>query len=171
MRGMIKLLLVGCFTLAMLAPAAAQWTQVTPSGGRYTILMPGKAKEDTQSIALSGGLPNVTMYQALVETSNAAFLATYTDYPESAMKGLTVEKMLDNVRNGSANGHKLRSEQRITIGGHPAREYIIDRANGVVLVTRSTIVSNRLYQIIVAGSAGIENGGDTRKFLESFALR
>lgn len=158
--------------LALVALNGAQaqiWSEYRPEGGRYRVLMPGTPQLSDQDIALPDGR-KVKMYQAAIETSNAAYLGTHVDYPADLVSKASPDTLLDNVRNGSSRGHTLRSEQRLTIAGNPGREYVIARANGVVLVTRSFLVGNRLYQIIVAGRPGVEQAPETRRFLDSFAL-
>ncbi len=169
-----NLLRTGVWIVWMLASAglvhAQSWNEVRPEGGRYSVSMPGKAEASTQDVPLPDGR-KVTMYQSTFETPKAAYLSTHVDYPADAIKDMTTETILNNVRDGSAKGHKVRIEQRITIAGHPAREYVIEQAGNLILVTRSVFIGRRLYQIIVVGYAGIDSNPDTRKFLESFALR
>lgn len=151
------------------AALAQIWTEFRPEGGRYYVLMPGAPERSTEPVPLPDGR-SVQMFQAVIETPNAAFLSTYVDYPPELVTGSSPDKLLDNVRNGSSKGHTLRNEKRLTIAGNQGREYVIVRSNGVILVTRAFLVGNRLYQIIVAGRAGIEQNPDTAKFLESFRL-
>ena len=158
--------------LALMAIGGAQaqiWVEVRPDGGRYTIQMPGPASMSTQQVPLPDGR-SVTMFQALFETGDVAYLSSHVDYPPEIVRNTSPDTLLTNVMDGSAEGHTLRNQRRITIGGYQAREYVITQANGVVLVTRSVLVDNRLYQIIVARMGTGEDHPDTRKFLESFAL-
>jgi hypothetical protein len=151
------------------AAQAQIWTEYRPPEGRYYVLMPGAPQTSTEPVPIAGG-QTVQMYQAIVETPNAAYLATYVDYPPEMVRGSSPDTLLDNVRNGSAKGHTLRGEKRLTIAQNKGREYVIARSNGVILVTRSFLVGNRLYQIIAAGTPGVEQNPDTAKFLESFRL-
>jgi hypothetical protein len=158
-------------TFAVSQPAIAQnWVDFKSEYGRYIIAAPKSPALSTADIPLPGGKKTV-LHQAMVETSDRAYLSTYVDYPEDMLKGLTVDKILDNARDGAVKGHKLRSERKITIAGHPAREYIIDQQGGLTLITRAVFVPNRLYQVIVVGAAGVEKDPNTRKYLESLALR
>lgn len=171
MRTGLRVWLLG-LALALVALGSAQaqiWSEYRPEGGRYRVLMPGTPEVSTQPIALPDGR-SVTMYQAAIETSSAAYLGTHVDYPADLVRRASPDTLLDNVRNGSSRGHTLKGEQRLTIAGNPGREYVIARTNGVILVTRSFLVGNRLYQIIVAGRPGVEQAPETRRFLESFAL-
>lgn len=171
MRRLLTALCLGfVFTLGGWASASAQiWSEYAPEGGRYRILMPGTPQVSTEPVSLPDG-SKVQMLQAIIETPDAAYLSTHVDYPPEMVRRTTSETLLDNVRNGSSRGHTLVREKRLTIAGNPGREYVITRANGITLATRSFIVGNRLYQVIVAGRAGVDQNPDTRQFLESFTL-
>lgn len=173
MRVFILNAVVSCALIVLLVPQISQaqnWVEFRSDHGRYGISTPKKPELSTSDIALPGGKKTL-LYQAMVDASDRAYLSTYVDYPEDVLKGISIEKILDNARDGAVKGHKLRSERKLTIAGHPAREYIIDQQSGLTLVSRTVFVPNRLYQIIVVGTAGVENEPDTRKYLESFALR
>jgi hypothetical protein len=111
------------------------------------------------------------MYTSTFETPNVVFFVSYLDYPSDIVAGLSTEALLDRVRNGHLQNRKMRSGRPITMAGHPGRELVAETQDGVVLVIRSLFVGPRLYQCIVEGRPGVENDPDTRKFLESFALR
>jgi hypothetical protein len=171
MRSMMMAWCLG-FVLALAGWSHAQaqiWTEFEPEGGRYRVLMPGTPQLSTAPISLGDGSA-VQMYQAVVDAGEVAYLSTHVDYPATMIRQSSGETLLNNVRDGSAKGHTLVREKRLTIAGHPGREYMITQATGIVLVTRSFLVDNRLYQIIVAGRSGVEQDPDTAKFLESFTL-
>lgn len=171
MRAMLAAWSLGLM-LALIGTAGAQaqlWTEYRPQGGRYLVLMPGTPDTSTEPVPITGGR-TVQMFQAVSETQNVAYMSTYVDYPPELVSRSSPDKVLDNVRNGSAKGHTLRSEKRLTIARNSGREYVIVRTNGIILVTRSFLVGNRLYQIIAAGHTGVEQHPDTAKFLGSFRL-
>ncbi len=171
MRAIVTAWCLG-LALALIGSASAQaqmWTEYRPEGGKYFVLMPGTPETSVEPVPIAGGR-TVQMYQAVIENQNAAYLSTYVDYPPELVSASSPDTLLDNVRNGSAKGHTLRNEKRLTIAKNPGREYVIARSNGVILVTRSFLVGNRLYQIIAAGRAGVEQHPDTVKFLDSFRL-
>ena len=148
---------------------AQAWIEIRPEGGRYSILMPGAAQNSSEPISLPDGR-TVSMRQTIHETADAAYLGTFTDYPADVMAGQDPEALLIRVRDGSARGHTVRRDQRISIAGNPGREYVIVQANGIVLVTRSLLVGQRLYQWIAAGRGNIETRPETRNFIDSFML-
>jgi hypothetical protein len=158
------------FALAGLTNANAQtWSEVRPEGGRYRVLMPGTPEISTHPVPLANGR-TVQMLQAIFETPTTAYLASHTDYSPDDIRGQDADTTLRRVRDGSAKGHSLRSDRQRTIAGYPAREYVIEQANGVILVTHAVLVGARLYQFIVAGYAGVETHPDTSRFLNSVTL-
>jgi hypothetical protein len=148
---------------------AQTWNEVRPKGGRYRVLMPGPPVFSTEPVVIANGR-TVHVMQAAFETSTVAYLSRYTDFSLDDLLGQDADTTLGIVRDGSAEGHLLRSDRQRTVAGYPAREYVIEQASGVVIVTRAVLVGNRLYQIIVAGYAGVESHPDTSRFLDSFAL-
>lgn len=158
--------------LALVASTGADaqaWSEYRSEAGRYRILMPGVPSPSTQPVAMQDGR-SVQLVQAGFETSSAAFLGTHVDYPADVVRGHVPDNFLKTVRDGSAKGHTLRSDRSLKVGGYAAREYVILRANGIIIITRSVLVGSRLYQLIVARNEGDDKHPDTRKFLDSFAL-
>jgi hypothetical protein len=158
--------------LALVASTGADaqtWSEYRSEAGRYRVLMPGAPSLSTQPVTMPDGR-TVELLQAGFETPAAAFLATYVDYPADVVRGQAPDAFLKTARDGSAKGHKLRSDRGVKVGGYAAREYVILRANGIVIITRSVLVGSRLYQIIVARNEGDDKHPDTRKFLDSFTL-
>lgn len=156
--------------LTGLTGAQAQaWSEHRPQGGKYAVQMPGTPNTGSQPVPLPDGR-SVLMYQGSIETPNAAYVATFVDYPADVISRAPADTHLDNARDGTAKGHTLRSEKRLTIAQNPGREYIVARSDGLVMVVRSFMVGNRLYQLIVVGRAGVDQNPDTAKFLESFRL-
>lgn len=172
----MRLMLAGwslalCFVLiGVPAAQAQQWSEARPTGGNYRVMMPGKPTETVAPVPMPDG-STVQMLQAIVELGNMAFLGTHVDYPSTITRGQTPAQLLTNVRDGSAKGHTLRADRALTVDGYPAREYVIQQSGGTVVVVRTAMVQNRLYQMIVAGPPGIDQHADTRRFLDSFTLR
>lgn len=156
----------------LLASVGAQaqdsaWSEYRSPEGRYRVEMPGTPKIERVSINLNSG-GTAPMIQAIVEVSDAAYLAAYTDYAPGTFGKQTPQQTLLNVRDGSVAKHKLSSDRAITVAGFPGREYLIEQADGAILLTRSVLVGNRLYQIIFAYSSGAQQPPGARRFVDSF---
>ena len=169
---MLKSMLLGLvLALAATAGAAAQsWSEYRSAEGRYRIEMPGTPELETEPVEMLDR--EVPMMQAIVGREEATYLAAYMDFPAEVIGSLPPAKVLENARDGAAEGFKLLSDKALTVAGSPGREYVIEQDKGVVLVMRIALVGPRLYQMVVVTIApgGTADRPDTRRFLDSFAL-
>jgi hypothetical protein len=97
-----------------------------------------------------------------------------TTFPErpNVYTGGDPQVLLDRLRSNavSAVNGQLRDEKRITVDGQPARRSVIDMPKDQVAVVLHVMRGDQLYQAIAIVSAGQENGADTQRFINSFAL-
>lgn len=161
------------FVLALLATAgvAAQgWSEYRSAEGRYRIDMPGTPELETDPVEMLD--LEVPMIQAIVSRPEATYLAAYMDFPAGMIDGLPARKILENARDGAAEGFELRSDRALTVADKPAREFVIEQPEGVILVMRAVLVGARLYQMIVVTipPGGTADRPDTRRFIDSFAV-
>lgn len=155
--------------LALAGAAAAQgWTVFSPEAGRYRVDMPGAPVVSTQPITGPG--QTITLTDATVELSGAAYAVSFVDYPDRIALSASSDVMLDKVRDGMAAGKTLRGEKKLTLGRAQGREFTLTQASGATAAVRIYWQRNRLYQLSVTGRPGIENQPDTRRFFDSFAL-
>lgn len=148
---------------------AQTWPEYRPEGSGYAIEMPGKWKTASQDVQTAVGV--VKMQMASVEISSVLYMTTYSPYPPDALRGKSVESLLDAGRNGAvSNVHgTLRKEERILIGNLPARQVVVDTEK-LVFVARMFVIDNALVQAVVVGSKGVESQPDTKRFLESLKV-
>jgi hypothetical protein len=161
--------LVSAFIVAFcgLAFAEQAWVEYRPAGAGFRVEMPGQAQVTKEEIKTDvGPVPTTT---AVVELGRSvAFVVMHSSYTEKQLTGRTQEIILDGARDGSARGKVLRSEQKLTIGGHPARRLIIDDKDGFVFVSQLVLVGSQLNQaIFVSQTKGAENSADAKRFIES----
>jgi hypothetical protein len=151
------------------ATAAAQGSAIYNSDpGRFRVGMPGNPKMTTVPVPVGSG-QTVPMTVAEVRLRNAMYQASYVDYPERIARAVAVDLLLDKVHDGAAAGNQLRGERKLALGRFLGREYLIVHPNGVNTAVRTWWVRGRLYQLTVAGGAGIEGQPDTRRFFDSTA--
>jgi hypothetical protein len=165
--------IVLAWVLALVATtgvAAQGWSEYRSVEGRYRIDMPGKPELETDPVEM--GDQELPMMQAIVGGPEATYLAAYMDFPAEMIRGLPPHKVLENARDGAADGFTLRSDRTLTVAGSPAREYVIEQPEGVVLVMRILLVGARLYQMVVVTipPGGTADRADTRRFIDSFAV-
>ena len=149
-------------------PAFAQWVEHKPDGVGYRIEMPQAPQITSRDVVTAVGPIKTTM--ALVDRGAIGFVVSHNDYPAAALAGKSPDELLDGIKTGQVGAHKLRSEEKIALGGRPARHVVIDTAQGQVIVSRFVMVENRLLQAVYVGPKGTEDGDDAKRFINSFQL-
>lgn len=157
--------------LCAVASSQAEWKTLTSKAGRFTMMMPGEAKEQTQDVPTPVGKITMTMY--ILEVGGTAYFATFNDYPAELIQKSEAETLLNGARDGAVGNvkGKLTSEKKITIDTHPGRDISFEALGGqFVARSRIYLVKERLYQVMVL--APKDNGlpKDIDKFLDSFKL-
>jgi hypothetical protein len=162
--------LVAAFVVALCGVAFAQtWLEYRPPGGGYRVEFPEQPKSSVKKADTPAGPIEVT--QVLLDRGSIAFLISVNDYPQQIVAKLSVEQVLDGVRDGQISaGATLRNEQKLTMGNQPARRLILDRPDGLSFFSQIVFAGTRLFQAIYAGPKGTESGEDAVKFINSFAL-
>ncbi len=110
-------------------------------------------------------------------TDGLNFAVLVNDYPEN-FASIDAKAILDEGQPEAlaAKGGKFLSRKESTLDGHPSREYVVQMPaskalpDGVLIRSRATLVRNRLYNVMVAGSKDRVNGPVGDAFLRSFRL-
>jgi hypothetical protein len=169
-RATASLVAAFIITCCGLALAEQAWLEYRPAGAGFRVEMPGKAQVSKEDIKTDvGQVPTTT---AVVEVgTSVAFVVMHSNYTDKQLTGRTPERILNGARDGSARGKILRSEQQLTVGGHPARRLIIDDKAGFVFLSQIVLVGTQLNQaIFVSQTKGAEDSADAKRFIESFAV-
>ena len=171
-----------CFALGLLlvvlssfAPASAQkWVEYKPQGAGFRVEFPQAPTIVKYDAKTSSGVSPMELANFEVRRDGVS-LTFMTSLPErpTAVAGGDPQAQLDRVRDdtvGWVNG-RLREEKRITIDGQPARRSVIDMPQDKqVCVLLLVMRGDQLYKAIAVVSAGQEDGADTQRFINSFAL-
>lgn len=169
MRRFLSRFLLLALAVLSAAPAAAQaWVEYKPEGAGYRVELPEPPKLRNERTSTRGGPADV--YMAFVDRGPVAFIVGHTDYSPAALQGRDPDAVLDDVVRGQAGRNTIREMKPTAISGRPGRFAIIEAPQNQVLVSRTVVVGNRLFQAIYVGPAGSEVGDDARRFLDSFAL-
>lgn len=138
--------------------------------GKFTVLIAGKPKEESQSIL------GVTTKSWVVEDRNGVYGISVSDYaggdkfiPEE------IEARLKSVREILINGNKARviSESEVKLADkYPGRtiEAELTERDGL-LRARYYLVNGRLYQVSAIGSKSWANSESVSRFLGSLRLK
>ena len=133
--------------------------------------MPGAPEESVQDMDTDKG--QISMHGLNLAERETAYIATYTDYPESVYKDRDNQSILDDVRDGILVNPPgtLLSEAVISLDGHPGRDITYEINDGqITFRARVYLVGNRLYQMLAGTTTDKASNSDIGKFLESFTL-
>jgi hypothetical protein len=151
------------------------WQEYKSSAGRYSILMPGKPKEQTQAVDSIVG--KLDMLITSFEDQSSAYLIAYVDYPGDLIRSGQANDILDGTVRGATenvNGTLVR-QQDFPLGVIPGREAEIDApSQGAQPAThvkvRYFLVNNRLYQVMVVVPQTRILPVEAQRFFDSFKL-
>jgi hypothetical protein len=165
-------------------PAQAQgegksvWQTFTPSGGRFSILMPEPPVPLGTSFSVAGQEMQLQQFVASQQNDQVVYMAGWMDLPEGGVKPSEVERSLNSVREGFRNrlGGQLLQEFPLTLSGHPGRHFklLAQVDNRPYLVTqRIYLRGDRLYQVTTMVPKNLEGNlqGSTSGFLKSFKFQ
>ncbi len=153
------LLLAGC---AQNPSGSAGGSAYAPSGGGFSVQMPGPVQEQTD--------PNGT-HMFLSEVNGKAFIVGYTEFGSHLkVTKSNADMLLDAARNGMVQNaqSKVASETRITFHGRPGRDYKLVTKEGYIMHLRMILAETRLYQVGVAAPKEDANSPEIKKFIDSF---
>ncbi len=167
----VLLLALGILGSPNASRAQAQWIEYRPPGVGFRVELPGELKRSEQDVPTRVGPIRMHMAEASLG-DDVVFMAIHSSYPPGVLS-VDRQAVLDSGGNvGGANVKgKLRSEERITVGGMPGRMIVIDipqsRQASVALFVLN---GNDLYQAVTVVPTGQEGSADVRRFINSFAL-
>jgi len=174
----LSTLIVLAFAVCNSPASAQQWIEYRPAGEGFRVEMP-QAPQVTSRV-LQHKIGPLNMIEANVDFTDRSFAVSYFDMPKDKIKSAVknAESILDGARDGAVNGMTidgnkaiLRSDQRLSVNGYPAREIISDiPALNLVSVMRLVMVQNRQYTVGFFGFAGSEAKGEVSRFMNSFAI-
>jgi hypothetical protein len=151
-------------------PPAVEYQLFASSAGRYKVLFPGAVKTETTDVKTSTGPLKLTLDTA-TPAEGLIFMVTYVDAPDDVAKSAPGPR-LDKVRDGNkGTDGKVLSEKEITVGveKYPGRDLLIQKPNAVFR-TRVVIAGNRLYQVMIQGSAEFVGSKPADRFFDSFEV-
>ncbi len=168
MRNLIALLLA--FAVLTSECAAESWEVVKSDQLGFEVELPGKPEYTEQSDDLGGGEKGM-IRSYVVKSAAAAYDVTIFDLPKAGVAADDLSQVLDNVRDRTLGGitATLRTETKIQMGEHPARDIVAD-VMGMVWRGRIVITGNRLYQVVAIISKAAETSATTERYLASFKL-
>ena len=158
---MLALLMAG-------AASAQDWKVYRSDAGRYQADMPGTPELRTIPVPVDDG--KVTADFASTYWNGSTYAVMYADYEIDQFDGQSPEEVPETAAEGAMENHLVFSSKAISVGGHPARQYVFQRADKTFIINRSVLVGTRLYQAIVSTYGTDATRPDIRRFIDSFFL-
>lgn len=153
------------------AAGAQTWSEYRPAGGGFRVEMPGTPTVTTDDVKINNGRIAKQTQASVRVPKKADYSVLYMDYPPDVGRGVPPEKLLEGLRSDIATHGKLRRDTALTVGGAPARDFVVAARNNLAIVMRVAWFDNRLFQVSVLGlGLDVADAPDTRRFLDSFAL-
>ena len=148
----------------------------TSTEGRYRVQFAGTPKLMDKMVPTPVG-PVTARFAISEERSGTARMVMYVDYPPNLFRADNVEQALDSGCQGMLEQSQsvAQSTRHIAMNGHPGREVDFesrpDRPGGKLTGrARLYAVGNRLYNISIAGRAGVLQPDTMASFISSFEL-
>jgi hypothetical protein len=157
--------------LALACGEPEGWTTVTAEDASFRVEMPGKAEHARNGLSTPVGRAPIEMW--MQQDGKRAFVAGYTEYPDSVRQHFDPDTLLDSARDGAVErvrGKLLRDEPR-ELGGVRGRRIEIAAEGGSVRVRGDFFVQGRrLYQVLATTTPKDADSPDVERFLGSFVF-
>ncbi|MBI2477431.1 MAG: hypothetical protein HYV60_01885 [Planctomycetia bacterium] len=171
--------LVTCVVVAVLVAAfqgaresARRWVEYESADGSYTVSMPQQPQTRMQSAATPAG--TVTINIAMVDLGrHGAYMVSYNKLPATSELPEPDALLKDGVIRAMQNiNGSIRSEESITLFGHPGKEVVFDGQSKEQPLTGSSrfvVTDHILYQLVWIGPPG-QLPDNVQRFFDSFQI-
>ncbi len=153
------------------ANSAAKWQEFTVKAGKFSVLLPGKPRENIESVGMGAGAG--TLHNFFVDTKDGTYGVSYADFPNIAnsLNAQQIGELLKSVRDGIVGRGKLLKERQINLSGYAGKEFELVDLDKLHYKVRVYWVKQRLYQqIVVSANPKLILSTDTNRFLNSFKI-
>ncbi len=155
-----------CALLAACSPEL-DWRELASTEGRFSVLLPGKARRETRAVEMAAGLRSVTLFA--YSQKDWSMGVAYWDYPDAAAPGTELDAARDALLRKLRGA--LRYDKRIAVAGRAGREVYAESAAGdLMLQARFVAVDKRAYQIAYFGAKNALAPADIDMLFSSFKL-
>ena len=143
-------------------------TEFSSKEGRMSVLLPGVPNESIKTLNSDVGTIDLHIFD--LDKGDIYFAVSYSDYPDSLVKSLSVSKHLDNAREGAlANTMAtLTAEEIIEVEGYEGRLLSAKIGEDYALRAKFFLVGNRLYQLIIVTNKNNLYSSHIKEVIDSF---
>jgi nitrate reductase NapE component len=152
---------------------SSEWSEFSPEGGRFSVLMPGIPRTESPNQAGVEGKSFVLKR----DKEEMEFAVAYVDVPAEEIAPRSFTDFCARVRDGYAKDHnaKTTQEKDITLDGHPGMEFQFDatsKSQAILRVYDGGGQSKRRWFFIGVDGKGVKPGRtEVAKIFESFKLK
>jgi hypothetical protein len=151
-------------------PAVGQdWQEYRRDDLGLRIEMPGKPTIDVEEDKSGRGPVKTTT--AEVAYADMHFSASHSEYPAGWFKPETMNVWFELVRTSLQEGLgvPVTQENRLTLNGFPAREFVIE-SDGFNAMFRIVVAGDRTTEVLVTSVKSLNVNPVVERFMRSFAL-
>lgn len=133
-------------------PEQPKWKVFTPPDGRFSVLMPGQPKMETQVQKTYMGEIQLQIFVAQPPNQEVAYLVTYNDFPDSYGQITSPEEILKDAQEialKTTQSNLVRQQNIRSSNGHPGKEIEYVNPGGKITKNRMYVAEGRLYQVMV----------------------
>jgi hypothetical protein len=141
--------------LTVTEPVQPEWKLFTAPDGRFSVLMPGVPKQESQTQKTYMGEINLNVLLAQPPKQEVAYLVVYNEFPHSYGQLTDPQEILNNVRDMALKTTKsnLLNQRNIrSSNGHPGKEIAYINSGGKITRSRIYVADGRLYQVMAITS-------------------
>jgi len=147
---------------------------VTSAAGRFTADMPGKAQEVVEEFTRPADKAQFKIHRFVVATgADTGYLIFYFDWPDSDVKGIEPQRLLQAFLKGDLKPtDKVVEEREITLDTDniPGRYFLIQSSPQVFSREQVYLSGNRLYRVKAIDTKESVASDDANRFFNSFAI-
>lgn len=154
-------------------PVQPQWKLFTAPDGRFTVLMPGMPKLETQTQKTYMGEIQLQLFVAQPPEQEVAYLVAYNDFPDSYGQLANPQELLNKAQYmalKTTQSNLVKQRNIRSSNGHPGREIEYINSGGKITKNRMYFAEGRLYQVMVISTKKQQKtlSGTMTGYLNSF---
>lgn len=155
--------------------AQARWQALAPSNSGFTVLMPGKPTEKSQTIDTVFGRMTLHTFTSSLGQGQGNYTVSYVELPEEMATIAPPEVLLETLSNAFSKNERLKllNQADVRIEQYPGRELTFEDVNQNIVRHRTYLVKRRMYQMAVETPQARETdlSKNVENFFNSFKLR
>jgi hypothetical protein len=155
--------------------AQVRWQALTPSNSGFTVLMPGKPTEKSQTIDTVFGQMTLHTFTTSLAQGRGNYTVSYVELPEEMATIAPPDVLLETLSNAFSKNDRLKllNQENLQIEQYPGRELTFEDANQNIVRHRTYLVKRHMYQMAVETPQARETdlSKDVANFFNSFKLK